>query len=81
MCKETEDILLNEENLVNGIAFIEANPQYGFYLVRLDEENKVPIGMIFVTPQNQNIWWFSSIYVDADHRRKGNLTLMSKKVM
>ena len=37
--------------------------------------------MTFVVIESEIQWWFQSIYVEAEHRRKGNLRIMSKEVM
>ena len=37
--------------------------------------------MIMVVIESEIQWWFQSISVEAEHRRKGNLRIMSKEVM
>ena len=74
MARETEDRTLEDRIIRAGVQRILDEPDQGFYLVAENEEEI--IGTLMVTREwsdwrNGDIWWIQSVYVHADHRRRG----------
>jgi GNAT superfamily N-acetyltransferase len=74
MAAETEDKGLVPEVLRQGVEYLLAHPDEGFYLMA--DVNGEPAGSLMVTFEwsdwrNGRFWWIQSVYVDAAHRRQG----------
>jgi len=74
MATETEDKGLDPVGLKKGIDYLLEHPQEGFYLVA--EIDGQAAGSLMVTFEwsdwrNGRFWWIQSVFVSADHRRRG----------
>jgi ribosomal protein S18 acetylase RimI-like enzyme len=74
MAWETEKLELALEIVTKGVKAVFSTPERGQYWVA-DDEGKV-IASLLITYEwsdwrNTNVWWFQSVYVLPDYRRKG----------
>src|SRR5205807_1395645 len=74
MALETEGKALDPAVLAAGVAAVLADPYKGLYF--LAEEGGRVLGQAMVTPEwsdwrNGWIWWFQSVYVRPEARRRG----------
>ena len=74
MAKETENIELNNEVVLNGVTSVFENPEYGRYFIA--EYNKQIAASLLITYEwsdwrNTQVWWIQSVYVKHEFRRKG----------
>ena len=74
MALETEEKVLDEVLLKNGITTIFDSTEKGFYLVA--EVDGHLVGILLITYEwsdwrNATFWWIQSVFVDANWRRKG----------
>ena len=74
MAKETENMILDENVILNGVKNLMQQSDLGFYIVA-KIENQV-CGCLMITKEwsdwrNGLIWWIQSVYIHPDHRRKG----------
>lgn len=74
MAMETEGFELDHSTISNGVLAVFSDSSKGTYYVA-ESENKV-IASLLITPEwsdwrNSYIWWFQSVYVIPDYRRKG----------
>lgn len=74
LADETEGSPLDRARIVRGVAALLADASKGRYWLAIDETEVV--GQIMVTYEwsdwrNGMLWWIQSVYVHADHRRKG----------
>lgn len=74
MAFETEKRRLNPTVLERGVKAVFEEPRRGTYYVA--ESGGLVIGCLLVTHEwsdwrNGDLWWLQSVYVDADHRRRG----------
>jgi GNAT superfamily N-acetyltransferase len=73
MALETENKILNDETILEGVKNLLLQPQYGFYLVaEIDHEI---VGSLMITYEwsdwrNGIIWWLQSVYVKTSHRQQ-----------
>ena len=79
MARETEGIELNSDILTAGVTAIFHDPGKGQYYVA--EENDVLVASLMITYEwsdwrNAFIWWFQSVYVIPEYRRRGVFTRM-----
>jgi GNAT superfamily N-acetyltransferase len=75
MAWETEQKRLDLAVLTAGVEGLLAHPDYGFYLVALDEAGRT-VGCLLITYEwsdwrNGLFWWVQSVYVVAEHRGRG----------
>ena len=80
---ETENHVLDQELLANGLAAVLADPSKGRYWVAEIEDQIV--GQIMVTYEYSDwrcgfIWWIQSVYVCEDQRRKGVFSALYRHV-
>ncbi|MDZ7332250.1 MAG: GNAT family N-acetyltransferase [candidate division KSB1 bacterium] len=74
MAAETEGIVLDPTQVVQGVRYIFDHPERGFYiLARADQQ---PIGCLLILKEwsdwrNGDVWWIHSVYVDPSHRKRG----------
>lgn len=84
MALETENKTLDREVLENGLATVLADKSKGFYLVALDDSDQVAANLMITIEwsdwRNAPIWWFQSVYVRTEHRRKGIFAQMYQEV-
>ena len=79
MALETEDKILKTETIQGGVTRMIDQPALGFYLVAEIEVDGLPpkvCGCLGITYEwsdwrNGLFWWIQSVFIDADHRRKG----------
>ena len=74
MAKETENMILDENVILNGVKNLMQQSDLGFYIVA-KIENQV-CGCLMITKEwsdwrNGLIWWIQSVYIHADYRRQG----------
>ena len=74
MALETEGMALNEARVRAGVGAVLADSSLGFYLVA--EIDGAPAGQLMVTFEwsdwrNGLFWWFQSVYVRSEFRRRG----------
>ncbi len=75
MAHETENLKLNQEDVVKGVSFIFDHPDHGFYVIIRNEEHN-PVGCLMILKEwsdwrNGDIWWIHSLYVAPDYRKQG----------
>ena len=74
MAWETEQINLADETISNGVHGVFNSPSRGQYYVA--ESNGTIIASLLITYEwsdwrNADVWWFQSVYVLKEYRRKG----------
>lgn len=74
MAMETEEIKLAPETVTMGVNGIFQNQERGQYYVA--DENGKAVASLLITYEwsdwrNCNVWWFQSVYVIPEYRRKG----------
>jgi GNAT superfamily N-acetyltransferase len=79
MAKETENIKLEEEVLINGVTAVFRDPTKGKYLVA-EDDNQI-VGSMLLTPEwsdwrDKWVLWIQSVYVIPEFRRKNIFSLM-----
>ena len=79
MAMETEKMELKTETVTKGVMAVFRDPKKGQYYVA--EENDSVVASLMITFEwsdwrNAYVWWFQSVYVVPDYRRKGIFTLM-----
>lgn len=84
MAMETEGKTLDESLVGSGVRAVFAAPDKGFYIVA--ESGGKVVGSLLITYEwsdwrNATFWWIQSVFVDADHRRRGVYTAMHDHVL
>ena len=84
MAVETEGKTLDESLVGPGVESVFADSDKGFYLVA--ESGDEVVGSLLITYEwsdwrNAIFWWIQSVFVDADHRRRGVYTAMHDHVL
>ena len=84
MALETEGRALDESTLAAGVRAVFDAPEGGFYLVA--EIGGAVAGSLMITYEwsdwrNAPIWWIQSVFVDAEHRRRGVYTAMHSRAI
>lgn len=79
MARETEGLELKSELITNGVMAVFRDENKGFYYVA--EENGTVVASLMITFEwsdwrNANIWWFQSVYVIPEYRRRGIFRMM-----
>jgi ribosomal protein S18 acetylase RimI-like enzyme len=74
MAWETELITLDQQTVTDGVKAVFDNVSYGQYWIA--EENNIVLASLLITYEwsdwrNTNVWWFQSVYVLPDYRRRG----------
>jgi len=89
MARETESLELSQATLAAGVRHLFDNPQFGFYVVA---EARGPgggagecAGSLLITYEWSDwrdglFWWVQSVYVRAEHRRRGVYTVLDEFV-
>jgi GNAT superfamily N-acetyltransferase len=74
MAWETENLLLDNETVTKGVNAVFINPSYGTYWIA-ESEGRVVASLLITNEwsdwRNSNVWWFQSVYVLPEYRRKG----------
>ncbi|GAB4172570.1 MAG: GNAT family N-acetyltransferase [Calditrichia bacterium] len=83
MAQETEQLILNQEILTNGVLRLFRQPEYGFYIVA--ESGGEVVGCLMITYEwsdwrNGLFWWIQSVYVKPEWRRKKVYSSMINKI-
>jgi GNAT superfamily N-acetyltransferase len=83
MAWETENMTLEPEVIKNGVNGVFTNPARGQYWV--SEENGRIVASLLITYEwsdwrNSDVWWFQSVYVLPEWRRKGIFRSMYKTI-
>ncbi|NLE35460.1 MAG: GNAT family N-acetyltransferase [Bacteroidales bacterium] len=79
MAMETEGMELQSDVITNGVTAVFSDPTKGQYYVAENPDRVVASLMItyeWSDWRNANIWWFQSVYVIPEYRRKGIFRLM-----
>jgi len=79
MAWETEHLKLDREKVTAGVKAVFDNPVKGKYFVA--ETNGEVVASLLITYEwsdwrNTDIWWFQSVYVLPEYRRKGIFRMM-----
>ena len=83
MAWETEKLELIPEKVTNGVLAVFSDPAKGQYWVA-EDDGKI-IASLLITYEwsdwrNANVWWFQSVYVLPEFRRKGVFRMMYEKI-
>jgi ribosomal protein S18 acetylase RimI-like enzyme len=79
MAMETENLILDSTTLTKGVMAVLTDKTKGQYYVA--EDNKKVVASLMITYEwsdwrNASIWWFQSVYVIPEYRRKGVFRMM-----
>ena len=83
MALETENKVLQQDKIDNGVRSLFKRPELGFYMVA--EVEGTVIGSLMITKEwsdwrNGVFWWMQSVYVVPEFRRKGVYRSMYQKI-
>ncbi|HUW92511.1 MAG TPA: GNAT family N-acetyltransferase [Bacteroidales bacterium] len=79
MAMETEGLELKTDTITRGVNAVFDDPDKGIYFVAEDHDAIVASFMItfeWSDWRNANVWWFQSVYVIPEYRRKGIFRMM-----
>ena len=79
MARETEGLELQRDIVAKGVMAVFQDPGKGQYYVAEDNDSVVASLMItyeWSDWRNANVWWFQSVYVIPEYRRKGIFRMM-----
>lgn len=84
MALETEGKRLDQSLISAGVDAVFDDPDKGFYTVA--EVGGTVVGSLLITYEwsewrNATFWWIQSVFVDADHRRRGVYTELHDHIM
>ena len=79
MAMETEGLALESEIVTRGVMAVFRDERKGQYFVA--EDKGTVVASLMITSEwsdwrNANVWWFQSVYVIPEYRRKGIFRLM-----
>jgi GNAT superfamily N-acetyltransferase len=74
LAKETEDIELDNNVVLEGVKAVITNSDKGFYLIAKNVKDKI-VGQLMVTFEwsdwrNKYFWWIQSVYVEKGYRKQ-----------
>ena len=74
MAMETEGMQLDDATITPGVYAVFDDPARGTYYVA--EDKGIVVASMMITPEwsdwrNSFVWWFQSVYVVPEYRRKG----------
>jgi GNAT superfamily N-acetyltransferase len=74
MAWETEGMRLDHDTVTEGVNAVFADHSKGQYFVA--ESDQKPVASLLITYEwsdwrNRNVWWFQSVYVIPEYRRRG----------
>ena len=83
MALETEDHVLDEKVLNDGVEAILTDASKGYYYIAL--QAGTVIGCLMITFEwsdwrNGNVWWIQSVFVKPSSRRQGVFTRMYEQI-
>jgi ribosomal protein S18 acetylase RimI-like enzyme len=83
MARETERLALCHETVTNGVQAVFDKPNRGQYWVATHNGNV--IASLLITYEwsdwrNTDVWWFQSVYVISEFRRKGVFRKMYSRI-
>ncbi len=90
MAQETEGRTLDPSTIRQGITAVFDDPQKGFYIVAVTEDeygsSAQVVGSLQITYEwsdwnNATHWWIQSVYVDAAWRRRGAYRTMYEHIL
>ncbi len=79
MAKETENMVLDNDTVMQGVKAVIEDPMKGKYLIAMEQGNVLGCCMItyeWSDWRNATIWWLQSLYITPEHRGKGVFTAM-----
>jgi GNAT superfamily N-acetyltransferase len=79
MAMETEGYTLRHDIITRGVTAVFEDPSKGRYFIA--EEAGKPLASLLITPEwsdwrNSYVWWFQSVYVIPEARRRGIFRMM-----
>jgi GNAT superfamily N-acetyltransferase len=83
MAWETEKMSLDNDTVTRGVNNVFANPSYGTYWIAEDQGNVIASLLITIEWsdwRNSEMWWFQSVYVIPEYRRKGVFKAMYEEI-
>ncbi len=85
MAIETEHRTLDPQTIRRGVGAVLANPTHGRYFIAENSDTGTPLGQLMVTYEwsdwrNGQFWWFQSVYVVPEARRRGVFQAMYEHV-
>ncbi|MCA1757068.1 MAG: GNAT family N-acetyltransferase [Bacteroidales bacterium] len=83
MAMETEGCSLRHDIIMKGVKAVFEDPAKGRYFIA--EEAGKPLASMLITPEwsdwrNSFVWWFQSVYVIPEARRRGIFRMMYNHV-
>ncbi len=74
MAEETEEMILDKDDVIKGVEFIFNHPSRGFYLIA--ESEREIVGCLLILYEwsdwrNADVWWIHSVYVIEEYRGVG----------
>jgi GNAT superfamily N-acetyltransferase len=83
MAWETEQLVLDTETVTSGVNAVFTNSSRGQYWIA--EGDGTVLASLLITYEwsdwrNTNVWWFQSVYVLPEQRRKGIFRIMYKHI-
>lgn len=84
MAEETEGRKLDRKTIEAGLNAVLSDPHKGFYLIAEEDGNTV--GNLMITFEwsdwrNGMMWWFQSVYIRPEHRKKGLFRQMYQHIL
>ena len=84
MACESENLSLDLNTVIAGVAHIFKEPERGFYIIAQDHRKNI-VGNLLVLKEwsdwrNTDIWWIHSVYVLPRHRKRDVFRNMLKHV-
>ena len=84
MARESENLSLDFNTVITGVAHIFGEPERGFYVITQDSRKDI-VGSLLVLKEwsdwrNTDVWWVHSVYVLPPHRKRGVFKNMLKHV-
>jgi len=84
MARETESLELSPATLASGVGSLFDNPQFGFYVMAeargaggaFERAGSLLITYEWSDWRDGLFWWVQSVYVRAEHRRRGVYTVL-----
>jgi ribosomal protein S18 acetylase RimI-like enzyme len=83
MARETEGLELQRDTVTKGVMAVFHDQRKGQYYVAEDNDNVVASLMItyeWSDWRNADVWWFQSVYVIPEYRRKGIFRMMYENI-
>lgn len=84
MAHETEDKILDKAVVTSAVTAVFQDPTKGFYVVARDGEALAACVLItyeWSDWRNSNLWYFQSVYVASEYRRRGIFSQIYSEVV